>query len=109
MRSIRFIPILLLFLLFGLNLYLGIITRSHPSFIKYLVFSATYLILGVLLISKIRFADLLGVLIPLAIFFIYPLILDFKDLHPWQSGILAAINAMVMISCFILVMIKIKS
>lgn len=109
MRSIRFIPILLLFLLFGLNLYLGITTRSHPSFIKYLVFSAIYLMLGVLLISNIRFADLLGVLILLAIFFIYPLILDFKDLHPWSAGILAAINVIVLISCFISVLIKIKS
>ena len=109
MRTIRIIPILLLFLLFGLNLYLGIITKPHPSFIKYLIFSAIYLMLGVLLISKIRFADLLGVLFPLAIFFIYPLIIDFKNLNPWSSGILASINAIVMISCFILVMNKIKS
>ena len=109
MRSIRFIPIILVFLLFGINLYLGIITRPHPSFIKYLVFSAIYLMLGLVLISNIKFADMLGVLIHLAIFFIYPAILDFKNLHPWSSGIMAAINAIVLISCFYSVLIKIKS
>jgi hypothetical protein len=109
MKSIRIIPIILLFLLFGSNLYLGIITRPDPSFIKYLAFSAVYLIVGISLVSKIRFGDLLGVLIPLVIFLIYPLILDFKNLHPWSSGILAAMNAIVMISCFILVLLKLKT
>jgi len=109
MRSIRFIPVILLVLLFGLNLYLGVIAKLHPVFVKYLVFSVIYLILGVLLISKIRYADVLGFLIPLAIFFIYPLILDFKDLHPWSSGILAALNTIVMISCFISLLLKIKN
>lgn len=109
MRPIRLIPTLLAFLLFGLNLYLAIINRSQSEFVKYLVFSGIYLLLAMVLISKFRFSDLLGILIPLAIFFVYPAIIDFKDLHPWSSGILAAINAIVMISCFFSVLIKIKS
>jgi len=109
MRSIRLIPILLAFLLIGLNLYMGIITRSQSDFIKYLAFSGIYLILAIVLISKFSFSDLFGILIPLAILFVYPGIIDFKDLHPWSSGILAAINAIVMISCFFSVLIKIKS
>jgi hypothetical protein len=109
MRSIRLIPILLVFLISGLNLYLGIIARSQSDLIKYSVFSGIYLMLAVVLISKFRFSDMVGILIPLAIFFVYPAIMDFKDLHPWSSGFLAAINAIVMISCFFSVLIKIKS
>jgi hypothetical protein len=109
MRSIRHIPVFLLLLLFVSNLYLGIITIPNPAFVKYIIFSAIYLTTGVLLISKIRFAELIGFLIPLAILFVYPIIIDFKDLHPWSSGVLGAFNAMVMICCFILVLLKIKT
>ncbi len=107
-RSIRFIPIVLLLILFGSNLYLGFITYPHTSFVDYLIFSAVYLALGLLLISKIRFAELIGLIITLAIFFIYPVMLDFRNLHPWSSGVLSTFNAIVIISCFILLMLKIK-
>ncbi len=109
MRSIRFIPIVLLLLLFVSNLYLGLITIPHPAFIKYLIFSAIYLMLGVLLATKIRFAELIGFLIPLGILLVYPMVLDFRNLHPWSSALLSAFNAISIICCFILVLLKIKS
>jgi hypothetical protein len=106
--SIRIIPAALLLLLFVSNLYLGLITNPDPGFIKYLMFSVIYLILGLLLISKIKFADLIGLLTTLLVFFIYPVISDFKNLHPWSSGILGTFNGIVMISCFISLLLKIK-
>jgi hypothetical protein len=109
MKSIRIIPVALLLVLFILNLYLGYITYPHQSYVKYIIFSVVYLATGFMMITKIRFAEFAGFLIPLAIFFIYPMILDFKNLHPWSSGVLSVLNAIVMISCFILVMLKIKS
>jgi hypothetical protein len=107
-KSIRFIPIVLLLPLFVINLYLGFITYPHKSFVNYLIFSIVYLVLGLLLMSRIRFAELIGLIITIAIFFIYPVILDFKNLHPSSSGILSIFNALVMISCFILLLLKIK-
>ena len=107
-KSIRFVPIVLLLILFISNLYLGVITYPYASYVDYLIFSAVYLILGFLLISKIKFAELIGLVITLAIFFIYPVMLDFKNLHPWSSGVLSTFNAIVIISCFILLMLKVK-
>lgn len=109
MRSIRIIPIGLLFLLFISNLYLGFIAIPNHGFVNYLIFSVVYLAVGFILITKIRFAELIGFLIPLAIFFIYPMMLDFKNLHPWSSGILSMFNAIVIISCFILLLLKLKN
>jgi len=106
-RSIYLIPIVLLLLLFVSDLYLGFITYPHASFVSYLTFSAVYLALILLLISKIRFADLIGLIITIAIFFIYPVILDFKNLHPSSLGVLSIFNAIVMISCFILLLLKV--
>jgi hypothetical protein len=106
--SIRIIPIVLLLLLFVANLYLGLITKPDPGFFKYLIFSVVYLILSLLLIKKIRFAELIGLLFTLAIFFIYPVVLDFKHLHPWSSGVLSTFNGIVIIACFILLLLKIK-
>ena len=75
----------------------------------FMVFGIVYFTLGVLLISKMRFAELLGFIVPLAILFIYPLVVDFKNLRPWSSGFLGAIDAIVVISCLILFMMKIKN
>lgn len=107
--SIRIIPIILLFLLFVSNLYLGVITYPFKSFINYLIFSIVYFTMGLLLISKIKFAELIILMVTIAIFFIFPAILDFKNLHPSSSGILSTFNAIVMISCFILLLLKVKT
>jgi len=92
-----------------LNLYLGIITRPDPGFVIYIVFGAVYFTLGELLISKMKSAELLGFIIPLAILFIYPLMVDFKNLHPSSSGFLGAINAVVVLSYLYLLLAKIKN
>jgi hypothetical protein len=34
--------------------------------------------------------------------------LDFKNLHPWSSGIMSTFNGIVTISCFIMLLLKIK-
>ena len=107
-RSIRIIPIILLFLLFVTNLYLGFITFPDASFVNYVIFSMIYLALGLLLTSKIKFSELIVFIATLAILFIYPMIIDFKNLHPSSSGFMSAINAIILIACFILLMLKIK-
>lgn len=107
-NTIRIIPVFLLLLLFVSNLYLGITASPNTNLVKYLIFSVIYLILGLLLISKIKFADLIGLLITLLIFFIYPVIMDFKNLHSWTSGIMSTFNGIVTISCFIMLLLKIK-
>jgi len=89
-----------------LNLYLGIISRPDPGFVMYLVFGGIYFTLVMLMISKLRLASWLGFIIPLAILFIYPSLVDFKNLNPWSSGIMGAIDAIIVICCFILILIK---
>jgi hypothetical protein len=106
MKAIRYFPAGLLLLLCVLNIYLGIITKPDPSFAMYIVFGVVYFTLGVLLISKFRFSELLGFIITLAIVFIYPLVVEFKNLNPWSSGIMGAIDAIVVIFCLILLMMK---
>jgi len=109
MKAIHYLPVGLLLLLCILNLYLGIITKPDPSFVMYIVFGVVYFTLGVLLISKMRGSEILGFIIPLAIVFIYPLIVDFKNLHPWSSGFLGATNALVVLFYLYLLLVKIKN
>ncbi len=106
MIAIRYLSAGLLLLLCVLNLYLGIITKPNPGFVMYIVFGVVYFTLIVLLISKIRFALWLGMIIPLALLFIYPLMVDFKNLNPLSYGIMGAIDAIVAIFCLILVLLK---
>ena len=109
MKAIYFLPSGLLLLLCVLNFYLGIITRTENAFIVYLVFAAVYLMLGVLLISRFRFAEILGLLITLAILFIYPLLVGFENMNPWSSGIMGGVNAIIFICCLILLLLKTKN
>lgn len=109
MKAIHYLPASLLLLLSVLNLYLGIITRPDSGYVIYIVFGVVYFTLGVLLINKMRGADFLGFIIPLSIVFLYPLIVDFKNLHPWSSGFLGAINAVVVLCCLYLLLVKIKN
>jgi hypothetical protein len=108
MNPVRYLSSGLLLLLFVSNLFLGIITFPHVSYAYYLIFSIVYFALGLLMMSRMKFAELVGFLATLAIFFIYPLILDFKNLHPWSSGAMSAINAIVFVACFILLLLKIR-
>lgn len=106
MNAIRYIPASLLLLLCVLNFYLGIIAMSDPGFVIYMVFGVVYFMLVLLMISKLRFASLLGFLIPLVLLFIYPSMVDFKNLNPWSSGIMGAIDAIIVICCLILLLLK---
>jgi hypothetical protein len=106
MKSIRYFPAGLLVLLFVLNIYIGIIASPDPGFIMNIVFGAVYLSLGWLLISKFRFAELVVFIISLAIFFIYPMVADFTYIGVWSSGIMGGIDAIVIICCLILLMLK---
>jgi hypothetical protein len=107
-KSIRIIPIVLLFLLFASNLYLGFITYPDASFVNYVIFSIIYLALGLLLTSNIKFSELIVFIATLVILIIYPVIIDFKNLHPSSSGLMSIINAIILIACFILLLLKIK-
>jgi len=106
MISVRSLSAGLLFLLFGWNLYLGIITKPDPSFLMYIVFCVVFFTLVVLLITKIRFAELIVFIISIAILFIYPLMVDFKNLNPWSSGIMAGIDVLVIICCSLMLLLK---
>lgn len=106
MKTIAFIPTGLLLLLCLLNLYLGIIIRPEPGFVMYIVFGIVYLALDILVNSKIRFASWLGFIIPLAVLFIYPVLVNFKYLNPWSSGFMGALDALVVIYFLYLLLMK---
>jgi hypothetical protein len=106
MKTIAYIPTGLLLLLGLLNFYLGIITRPDPGFVMYMVFGIVYLALDVLVNSKIRVASWLGFIIPLAVLFIYPVLVDFKHLNPWSSGFLGALDGLVVIYFLYVLLLK---
>ena len=106
MISIRNLSAGFLFFLFVLNLYFGIINKADPGFVMNIVFGAVYFALGLLLISKFRFAELLGLIITFAILIIYPVMADFKHLSVWSSGIMAGIDAIVLICCLLMLLLK---
>jgi hypothetical protein len=108
MRSIYYLPVSLLLLLCALNLYLGIITKPDPGFFIYVLFGVIYFVLGALVMCKRKSALWIVFILPLAILILYPVTVSFKNLHPWSSGFLGAINAMVVICCLILIMLRIK-
>jgi hypothetical protein len=106
MKAIHNLAAGLLLLLSILNIYLAIITKPDPSYSMYLVFGIVYFVLALLLYSNIRFSEFLGFIIPLAILFIYPALIGFKNLNPWSSGIMGAIDAIVVICCLIMLLLK---
>lgn len=106
MISIRYISAGLVFLLSIVNFYLGIIDANNSTFLKYIFFFIIYFALGIFLIRNNRFSGLAGFIIPFALLFIYPAIVDFNNLHPWSSGALAGMDALVIICCFILLMLR---
>jgi hypothetical protein len=106
MKSIPLIPTGLLFLLCVLNFYLGIISWPDPHLIMFLVFGIVYLTLDILVIRKMRTATWLGFIIPLAILFIYPLLVDFKQLNPVSAGFLGATNGLVTLYFLYMLLMK---
>jgi hypothetical protein len=106
MKAIAYIPTGLLLLLCLLNFYLGIVTRPEPGFIMYIVFGIVFLALDILVNSKIRYASWLGFIIPLAVLFIYPMLVDFRYLNPWSSGFMGGLDALVVIYFLYLLLMK---
>jgi len=106
--KLRIVPVALLSLLSLTNLYLGFISCPKAGFVNYLIFSLVYLIMGLLFIYKIPFAELIGFISTIVILFIYPVIINFNNLHPSSSGAMGSLNAILIISCGILLLLKIK-
>ena len=106
MKTIAYIPSGLLLLLCLLNFYLGIISQPDPGFIMYIVFGIVYLVLDVLVNTKIRYGSWLGFIIPLAVLFVYPVLVDFKHLNPWASGFMGALDGLVVIYFLYLLLMK---
>jgi hypothetical protein len=109
MRAIYFLPSGLLLLLCVLNFYLGFITEPAAGFVVYFAFGLVYLAIGVLMISRFRFAEFLGLIFSLAILFSYPLLVGFEKMNPWSSGIMGGVNAIIFISCLMLLLLKVKN
>ncbi len=108
MKTIRYLSAGLVLLFCIWNLYLGIKSFTDPGFIIHTVIAILYFILGVLVLSKIRMASWIAFLAPLAVLFIYPVITDFKDLNPWSSGLMGAIDAIIVICGLLLLLIRVK-
>jgi hypothetical protein len=108
MKAIRYLSAAPLLLLCFINLYIGIIASPEPGFVWFILFGILFFTLGVLVMSTIRFAPWINFIVPFGILFIYPLIVDFKDLTPWSSGIMGAFDSIVVICALIILLNKIR-
>jgi len=105
MKTIHYLAACLL-LLTGILHFLPVIkTPSDPNAIPMLVFGIVYFTIGVLLIMKIRFATLLGLIFPLIGLGTGFFVVGFKN---WDSmlSFLFAIDAVVIICCLFLLLNK---
>jgi len=91
------------------NFYLGFTTSPGESFIMYFVFGFIYFFGGILVSGKTRFASLIGLILPVAILIIYPLLVNFIHFTPWSAGFMAAANVIVVIGSFFLVLINLTT
>jgi len=107
MKTIRYLAACLLLLTGVLHFLPIIITPSDPNAIPTLVGSIIYLTIGVLLIMKIKFASLLGLIFPLIGLGTGFIVVGFKN---WDSmlSFMFAIDAVVIICCLLLLLNKKK-
>jgi hypothetical protein len=108
-KLIRYISVVLLFILSAWNIYLGILHRPEIDHVTYFVFGAGFFALGAVLISRFRSASSVGFIVSATVLIVYPMIADLKNFTPWSSGIMAGIVAIVLICCLILMMVKLKN
>jgi hypothetical protein len=108
-KLIRYISVILLFILSGWNICLGIIHRPEPDFFMYFVFGAGFFALGAVLNSRFRSASSVGFIVSATVLIVYPMIADLRNFTPWSSGIMAGVVAIVVICCLILMMLKVKN
>jgi len=108
MKTIRLLAAGLLLLTGVLHILPIFKTPSDPNSIPMLVFGIAYFAVGVMLIMKIKFDSLLGVVIPLIGLGVGFFVVGIKN---WTAMLtfLFAIDAVVIICCLILLLNKNKS
>lgn len=107
MKTIRYLSACLLLLTGVLHILPIIKTPSDPNSIPMLVFGIIYFTIGVLLIMKIKFDSLLGIIFPLIGLGTGFFVVGFKN---WDAmlSFMFVIDAVVIIGCSILLLNKNK-
>jgi uncharacterized membrane protein HdeD (DUF308 family) len=107
MKTIRYLAACLLLLTGVLHILPIIKTPSDPNSIPMLAFGIIYFTIGVLLIMKIKFDSLLGIIFPLIGLGIGFFVVGFKN---WDAmlSFMFVIDAIVIIGCSILLLNKNK-
>ena len=107
MKTIRYLAASLLLLTGVLHILPIIKTPSGPNVVPMMVFGIIYFAIGVLLIMKIRFASLLGLIFPLIGLGIGFFVVGLKN---WDTmlSFLFGIDAVVIICCLLLLLNKNK-
>jgi len=108
MKPIRYLAAGLLILTGVLHILPMFKTPSDPNSIPMLVFGIAYLTIGILLIMKIRFDSLLGIIVPLIGLGIGFFVIGIKNWNTMLT-LMFIIDAVVVICCFILLLNKNKS
>ena len=108
MKPIRYLAAGLLLLTGVLHILPMFKTPSDPNSIPMLIFGIAYFAVGVMLIMKIRFDSLLGIIIPVIGLGVGLFMIGIKN---WTTmlTLLFAIDAVVIICCLILLLNKKKS
>jgi hypothetical protein len=109
MKTIRHISVVLLFILSVWNFYLGILNHPEKGYLMFFVFGAGFLSLATVLATRIREATVVAFVLSFSVLILYPLLGDFSNFTPWSSGIMAALDAVVVICCFFLILSKVKN
>ena len=108
MKPIRYLAAGLLLLTGVLHILPMFKTPSDPNSIPMLIFGIAYFAVGVMLIMKIRFDSLLGIIIPVIGLGVGLFMIGIKN---WTTmlTLLFTIDAVVIICCLILLLNKKKS
>jgi hypothetical protein len=75
----------------------------------YFIFGACFFALGAVLNSRFRSVSTIGFIVSATVLIVYPMLADLKGFTPWSSGIMAAVVAIVVICCWILMLVKLKN
>ncbi len=109
MKLIRYISVILLFILAVWNIFHGILHKPDTDNDIYFVFGSGFFALGAVLNSRFRSASAVGFIVSATVLIVYPMLTDLKGFTPWSSGVMAAAVAIVIICCWVNIMIKLKN
>ena len=109
MNIIRYISAGILMALAAVNFYLGFKTSPGESFIMFFLFSLIYFFGGLLVTGKTRFTPFIGIILPVTILIIYPLLVNFTHFTPWSAGFMSACNVIVVIGSFFLLLMNLTT